>query len=60
MEEGKGKHVARISVTPSCFHPSFIMELSVPDDQDEEEYIDSLLDSILQTDLRYNCEWDFV
>ena len=34
--------------------------ISVPEDRDAEEYIDELLDSILNEDLRYNVEWDFV
>ncbi len=48
-----------IWVKPSCFAPGFKMIISVHDDRDAEEYIDELLDSILNEDLRYNVEWDF-
>lgn len=36
------------------------MIVSVPEDRDEEEYIDELLDGILSESLRYQAEWDFV
>jgi len=48
-----------ILVKPSCFAPEFEMIVSVPEDRDPEEYIDELLDSILNEDLKYNTEWDF-
>lgn len=49
-----------ILVKPSCFAPEFEIIISIPEDRDAEEYIDELLDSILNEDLRYNVEWDFV
>lgn len=49
-----------ISVKPSCFAPEFEMIISIPENRDAEEYIDELLNSILNGDLRYNVEWDFV
>ena len=49
-----------ISVRPSCFLPEFEMIISIPEGRDTEEYIDELLDTILNEDLRYNVEWDFV
>ncbi|MEY8573207.1 hypothetical protein AALD01_02180 [Oscillospiraceae bacterium 21-37] len=49
-----------ISIKPSCFSPEFEMTISIPENCDAEEYIDELLDSILNGDLRYNVEWDFV
>lgn len=49
-----------ILVKPSCFAPEFEIIISVPEDRDAEEYINELLDSILNEDLRYNVEWDFV
>ena len=49
-----------IWVVPSTFIPEFEMIVPVPDDQDAEEYIDELLDSILAEDLKYNVDWDFV
>lgn len=52
--------VKRIEVKPSCFAPSFIMEITIPEGRDAEEYIDELLDGILTEDFRYNCEWDFI
>ena len=36
------------------------MIVSVPESRDAEEYIDELLDGILNEDLKYNVEWDFV
>ena len=35
------------------------MIIPVPDNRDSEEYIDELLDGILNDDLKYNVEWDF-
>lgn len=36
------------------------MIISIPEGRDTEEYIDELLDAILNEGLRYNVEWDFV
>lgn len=36
------------------------MIISIPEGRDAEEYIDELLDAILNEDLRYNAEWDFI
>ncbi len=49
-----------ILVKPSCFAPEFEIIISIPEGRDAEEYVDELLDSILNEDLRYNVEWDFV
>ncbi len=51
--------VRRIEVHPSCFAPSFIMEIQIPKDRDDEEYIDEFLDGILSEEFRYNVEWEF-
>lgn len=40
-----------ILVKSSCFAPEFEMIISVPEDRDTEEYIDELLDGILNDDL---------
>lgn len=48
-----------IQLTPDCFHPSCIMTIAVPNNRDEEEYIDEYLDSILGDNCKYNAEWDF-
>lgn len=53
------RHTRAISVKPSCFHPEFQMLLLIPENRDDEEYIDEFLDSILNKDIRYNIEWDF-
>lgn len=45
---------------PSTFAPEFEMIIPVPTDRDDEEYIDELLDGILNDEFRYNIEWDFV
>lgn len=45
---------------PSCFSPGFDMIITIPDNRDPVEYIDELLDGILNDNLRYNAEWDFV
>lgn len=40
--------------------PSAYMIIPVPDDRDEEEYIDEFLDNMLFNDeLRYNIEWNY-
>lgn len=49
-----------IWVQPSCFSPEFEMIISVPNNRDAEEYIDELLDGILNDDFRYSCKWEFV
>lgn len=49
-----------ICIKPSCFAPEFEMNVSVPANRDSEEYIDELLDGILNEDFRYNAEWDFL
>lgn len=49
-----------INIKLSCFMPEIKMIINVPKNRDDEEYIDEFLDSILNTDLRYNAEWDFV
>lgn len=59
MNEENCKNMVRINVTISCFIPSFIMEVPIPEGRDAEEAIDEFLDTILQEDFRYNCEWDF-
>ena len=48
-----------IWVKPSCFAPGFELGIVVPENRDAEEYIDELLENILNGDLRYNVEWDF-
>lgn len=32
----------KIVLIPSCFIPKIVMEITVPKDRDEEEYIDAL------------------
>ena len=49
----------KIVLKPSCFIPESIMEIAVPEDRDDEEYIDEILDSILTEEIRYNGEWAF-
>lgn len=49
-----------IWVKPSCFSPEFEMIIPVPENRDDEEYIDELLDGILKEDFAYNVEWDFI
>lgn len=49
-----------ILVEPSCFAPEFEMSIHVPENRDDEEYIDELLDRILSDDFKYNAEWNFV
>lgn len=49
-----------IWVKSSCFASEFEMIIPIPTDRDDEEYIDELLDGILNNEVRYNIEWDFV
>lgn len=44
----------------SCFAPEIEMIIPVPKERDSEEYIDELLESILNDEFRLNCDWDFV
>lgn len=39
---------------------SFFMSIKVPEDVDEEEYIDDYLSCILDEALFLHCEWDFI
>ena len=42
------------------FVPPFTMDINVPKFRDAEEYIDEFLDGLLNEDLKYNCDWEFV
>jgi len=53
-------HCRHISVSPCCFVPDFDMMIDVPNNQDDESYIDEFLDSIFNDNVRYNTEWEFV
>ena len=48
-----------VIVKPDCFTPEIKMIVTIPADWDAEEYIDELLDHILNENMRYNCEWTF-
>ena len=50
----------KIMILFSCFAPFVIMEISVPKEREAEEYIDELLDTILNEEFRFNAEWDFI
>lgn len=50
----------KIKVSLSCFTPTIIMDIVIPENRDAEEYIDELLDTILTEEFRYNADWDFV
>ena len=50
----------KIELTLSCFAPTIVMEIEIPNNRDTEEYIDELLDSILAEEFRYNAEWNFM
>ena len=54
------KEIECIYFKPSCFMPECYMEISVPVGLDAEEYINSYLEAILNEDMAYNCEWEFV
>lgn len=47
-------------LTPDCFHPECKMEITIPAGRDAEEYIDEYLDSILNENIRFNAEWEFI
>ena len=49
-----------IKLYPSCFIKECEMIIDIPENEDVEECIDSYLDAILDNDLKYNCEWEFV
>ena len=54
------KHERTILFRATCFHPEIKITISIPNNCDEEDYIEQYLDSILNTSARYNAEWDFV
>lgn len=49
-----------ILVKPSCFAPEFEMIVRVPENRESYEYIDKLLNGIMNDEFYYNVEWDFV
>jgi hypothetical protein len=49
-----------IDVYASCFHPKVQMIIDIPNNRDIEEYIDEFFDNILNEDIKYNIEWEFV
>ena len=49
-----------IWVKPSTIAREIEMINPVPTDRDDEEYIDELLDGILNDEFRFNIAWDFV
>lgn len=40
--------------------PFIIMSIIVPENRDNEEYIDELLDTILADPFRYEAKWEFI
>ena len=36
----------------------FVIEITIPEGRDMEEYVDEFLDGILNDDMRYNCDWE--
>lgn len=48
-----------IIFTPANSADPIMMTIPVPTDRDAEEYIDELLDGMLNEFLRYNSEWEF-
>lgn len=49
-----------ILVQSSCFAPEFEMIIPIPEDCDDEEYINMLMDSLFDDEFRYNSDWEFV
>lgn len=49
----------RIWLKPSCFLPGVGMTITVPDDVDPDEYIDTYLGAILNEEVWLNVEWDY-
>ena len=50
----------KIRLDLGCFAPVIVIGLEVPENRDAEEYIDELLDFMLNKNLRYNADWEFV
>ena len=42
------------------FVPEIVIGIEVPEDRDAEEYIDELLDFMLNENMGYNVDWEFV
>lgn len=43
-----------------CSIPEVEMMILVPEERDDEEYIDEFFCEILNDHLKYNVEWDFI
>ena len=56
----KNMVIHKISFCPGNSDLPVLMEITVPQDCDPEEYIDGYLDGMLNDFLRYNSDWDFV
>lgn len=50
----------KVNVDLGCFEPEIVITIDVPCDEDAETYIDEFLDNILNENLRYNCDWNFI
>ena len=37
-----------------------IQELRIPPGEDEEEYVDAVIDEILSPEFAFNCDWCFI
>lgn len=53
-------HRTRIVFTPGSSAEGIEIIFDIPNDVDDEEYIEDYLDGLLNEDLKYNCEWDFI
>ena len=57
-----GTHRTRIVIvfTPSSSAEGIEIIFDIPNDVDDEEYIEDYLDRILNDSVKYTCEWDFI
>ena len=52
------KQLITITIYPPI-EDAFNMTIHVPDNCDEEEYIDRFLDVMLNDAIKYRCEWKY-
>ena len=55
----KWYHKRTIELWPADAAVPALVTIYIPNDKDDDEYIDAYLDGMLNEFLRYNCDWVF-
>ena len=53
-------HERSIHFFPGNSDAPITITFNIPDDWDDEEYINEYLDGILNDFFQYNCDWEFI